>query len=272
MSERGATMTIEALEAALLELGPMVDLPLAADLAPTVGARLRARPPSGARDGARGPRIRTALLLSAALTLLLVGTVLGIRVGLDLLDIDFGPVPTPTPSISSPVPSAQALTVTEVLGLGTALTLDDARSAADFPLKVPAALPPPDEVAIGGPVLGGQVAFVYAATADLPSSDLLEGAGLLVTQARGRPDTGLANKLVDSGLASVEPVTVGDDAGYWISGEPHWFWYLAPDGSAIEERRRFVGDTLVWERDGVLYRIEGAVSKADALAIAVSMR
>ena len=50
------------------------------------------------------------------------------------------------------------------------------------------------------------------------------------------------------------------------------FWYLAPDTSMIKESRRLVGDTLVWERDGMLYRIEGAISKARALEIAESMR
>jgi hypothetical protein len=158
------------------------------------------------------------------------------------------------------------------LGLGQVATLDEARASADFTLLVPAALPPPDEVALGGPALRGQVAFVYAATGASPPSDLLEGAGLLITQNRGRPDTGLARKLVDSGLASVESVTVNGRPGYWISGEPHWFWYLAPDGSTIEEGRRFVGDTLVWEQDGVLVRIEGAISMDAALAIAASMR
>jgi len=60
--------------------------------------------------------------------------------------------------------------------------------------------------------------------------------------------------------------------GVWISGQPHLFWYLAPDGSFIQENRRLVGDTLAWERDGVLYRIEGAITLSRALEIARSMR
>lgn len=272
MNERPNTMPIDALEAALLDLGTAVDLPTASDLATKVADRLRASPPSVTREPRRGPRIRSALLLAAGLAILVAGTVIGIRVGLDLLEIDFGPVPTPTPTVSPPVPSAHLQTSIEALGLGRAATLEEVRATTDYPILVPAALPRPDEVAIGGPALRGQVAFVYAATAELPASDLLEGAGLLITQGRGRPDAGLARKLVDAGLASVEPVTVDGDPGYWISGEPHWFWYLAPDGSTIEESRRFVGDSLVWERDGVLVRIEGDISKEAALAIAVSMR
>jgi hypothetical protein len=60
--------------------------------------------------------------------------------------------------------------------------------------------------------------------------------------------------------------------GLWISGAPHIFWYLTPDGEFIDESRRMVGDTLAWERDGILYRIEGAISLERALEIAVSMR
>jgi hypothetical protein len=133
-------------------------------------------------------------------------------------------------------------------------------------------LGPPDVVYVGGPPLRGQVAFVYAPRPDLPASQLLGGAGLLVTENRGRPDTGLAHKLLESGLATVEPVDVGGAPGVWIAGRPHIFWYFAPDGSVIEESRRLVGDTLAWERDGILYRIEGAITVERALEIARSMR
>ncbi|MEO5703561.1 MAG: hypothetical protein ABIZ52_03020, partial [Candidatus Limnocylindrales bacterium] len=95
--------------------------------------------------------------------------------------------------------------------------------------------------------------------------------GLLFTQNRGESDHGLARKLADAKLASVEPVDVNGAPGAWISGQPHFFWYLAPDGSVIEESRRLVGDTLVWERDGVLYRIEGAMTREYALELALTM-
>ena len=44
------------------------------------------------------------------------------------------------------------------------------------------------------------------------------------------------------------------------------------DGEFIDDSRRLVGDTLAWERDGVLYRIEGAITLERALEIAASMR
>lgn len=75
---------------------------------------------------------------------------------------------------------------------------------------------------------------------------------MLVTQNRGEPDGGLARKIVDTSRATVEPVDVDGSPGVWISGDPQFFWYLAPDGEFIQESRRLVGDTLAWERDGVL--------------------
>jgi hypothetical protein len=208
------------------------------------------------------------LLLAAALALLVVGVALAVRLGLELLSIEFGPVPTSLSSSPSPEPGSEG----EGLGLGRRVSLDEAGVAAAFEVLVPEELGPPDAVYLGDVALRGQVAFVYAPRAGLPASELLGGAGLLITQNEGRPDDGLAHKLVDSGQATVVPVDVNGAPGVWISGGPHFFWYLAPDGAQIEESRRFVGDTLAWERGGVLYRIEGALALSDALAIARSMR
>jgi hypothetical protein len=158
------------------------------------------------------------------------------------------------------------------LQLGRAMGLEEVESAAPFEVLVPAELGPPDAVYVGNVALRGQVAFVYAARDGLPASPLLNGAGLLVTQNRGEPDEGLAHKIVDTSDATVESVDVDGSPGVWISGEPHIFWYVAPDGTFITDSRRLVGDTLAWERDGVLYRIEGAITLERALEIARSLR
>lgn len=281
MIDRFDLATDAALEAALIDLGESLDWPATPDLAPVIGSRLRSGPPVSFSDrrSDRSRTVRRALLLAAALVLVAAGAVAAVRLGLDLLRIDIGPVPsassapsassTPSAPGRSPIPPASRAYLG--LGLGRSATLEQARSSVDFALRVPAELGDPARVFIGGPVLRGQVAFLYDAGPELPASDLLDGAGLLVTQARGEPDEGLANKLVDAGLATIESVTVGGAPGYWISGEPHVFWYLAPDGKAIEDGRRLVGDTLVWERDGILYRIEGAISRERAIEIAESM-
>ena len=93
-----------------------------------------------------------------------------------------------------------------------------------------------------------------------------------MTQNQGKVDEGLANKLVDSGLGRVARVKVGSDDGYWFFGQPHVFWYIAEDGSVVEESRRLVGNTLVWQHGDVLYRIEGDIGQDAALEIAASLR
>jgi len=272
MIERFDLTTDDALEAALLDLGSAIELPPTPDIARAVAVRLQTAPAVRAERPHRVRMLRRAVLLAAVLALLAAGVVVGLRFGLDLLHIEFGAIPTLTAPATTLEPSSAFDGPGATLGLGRATTLEEAREAAAFDLAEAAALGPPDQAYTGGPSLRGQVSFVYAATPDLPPSDLLDGAGLLITQNTGHSDDGLARKLVSSGMARLEPVSVDGARGYWITGEPHWFWYLAEDGEVIEDGRRLVGDTLVWERDGILYRIEGAIPKARALEIASTMR
>jgi hypothetical protein len=66
----------------------------------------------------------------------------------------------------------------------------------------------------------------------------------------------------------VTEVSVGGSTGYWISGAQHIFFYTDASGQIRYEQLRLAGDTLVFERNGVLVRIEGARNEADALRIA----
>ena len=267
-----------ALEGALRALGASLDFPPTPDLAASVGARLAARPtPIGRRRSGLVwevsvlRSVRRSLLLAAVIALLATGATLGVRLGLDLLRIEFGPLPTAAPSGLRPNVPTHSSGIGPWLELGTAATLDEAQAAADHPLLVPTDPGPPDEVYLGREAIGGQIAFLYRAGPLLPASPLLGGAGLLITQAHGTTDSRLAGKLVNAEGAVVEPVSVGGADGYWFAGPPHVFWYLGPDGVDIVESRRQVGNTLVWERNGILYRIEGSMSKERAMEIAASM-
>ena len=271
MTDRLRSNRVADLEAALVDLGTAVEFPATPDLAGSVGARLRAQDVVAVRP--RRPvarRLVRSLLLAAAISIALVGTVLGIRLGLDLLSIEFGPVPSPSPTVPA-IATSSPSRPGDGLGLGDIVPIEDARAAAPFRILIPTTLPTPSTVFMGGPALRGQIAIAYPAGPDLPPSDLLGGAGLLITQNAGSADEGLANKLVDAGLATVDKVVVAGAPGLWISGPPHLFWYLDPDGEVVDSGRRLIGDALVWERDGVLYRIEGAISLARALEIAEAM-
>lgn len=77
-------------------------------------------------------------------------------------------------------------------------------------------------------------------------------------------------KSATQGSVRVVPVDLGD-GGYWISGDPHLVFVLDEFGNVKEDEVRLAGNVLLWEDDGVSYRIEADISKARALGIARSM-
>jgi hypothetical protein len=129
------------------------------------------------------------------------------------------------------------------LDLGERLPLEDAQRVAGIRALVPDERPD----------------AVYARPSELT---LLYGTPdqvrLLVTE---RPPGQLpfVKKVLAQGT-SIEPVIVGGHTGFWISGRPHVY------------EGRYVGNVLVYERGGRTIRLEGRLTKADALRVAASLR
>jgi hypothetical protein len=158
------------------------------------------------------------------------------------------------------------------LGLGERVTLAEARRRVGFPVLVPTAagFQRPDAVFVNQRLpVGGRVDLVYRARPGLPASPFTD-AGLLVTQFRGQLTADFIKKVV--GMGVVEEVTVAGEPGYWFSGEPHFFTYRDAAGGITDERTRLAGNTLVWQRGEQTLRLEGQLSKEEALRIAASMR
>jgi hypothetical protein len=87
---------------------------------------------------------------------------------------------------------------------------------------------------------------------------------VLVTQLRPLGGGTLLKKV--AGLSTVEDAQIDEQLhGIWIAGEQHVvFWLTAPP--------RLAGNVLLWERDGVTYRIEGKrLTKERALELARQM-
>jgi hypothetical protein len=155
--------------------------------------------------------------------------------------------------------------------LGERMSLSQARDGVAFEVRVPAALGRPDSVWLDTEVSGGQVALAYESSPDLPAppgNDL----GALVTQFPDAEVSDIALKKVTGSQpgTTFEPVTVEGDQGFWVSGEPHVIAYLEPDGDIRNETVRLAGNVLLWESNGVTYRIESTLSLSDVLAIAES--
>lgn len=284
-----AALDDAALETALRLLGGDLVVPASAagqDLALRARARIERERPRRARGiwgtsaAVLGPvgdadlerrrrlRLRRGLVLAIAATLVLAA-VAAASVGFDLpgLRIIFGPPPSSPPQVASPEPTGTRAPGAGV-GLGTAVSLDDARGLVDFPIVLPTTPDPglPDVVYHRL----GRIALVWSPDADLPAT-LDPTIGLLISEFHGTFERGVVLKLADAGTR-VEAVSVGGAPGYWIDGEVHFFWYLDPDGSQIDDTYRAVGDTLVWTRDGITYRLETSLGREAAIRLAESLR
>jgi len=195
-----------------------------------------------------------------AATILLVGIAAAFGLGLGGLRLTFGP------ASFSPAPS---LLVGP--GLGEATTLDDARRDVEFALRVPelAELGDPDLVYLAEPPTGGAVTLLYGERPGFPP-DPGTGIGLIVTEFRADIGPELFEKLIDTGVR-VTATEVNGNAGWWVAGGDHFFFYRDANGRVVDTTLRLASDTLIWEEDGVTHRVERAPSLADALRVAESL-
>jgi hypothetical protein len=235
----------ERLEASLADLAGAIDYPPTPDLRRAVAGRLTE------------PRRRWFAPLPRALALAVIGLLLVATAAAALVVLVPGLRLTLVPAV--PTASVPADPLGTRLALGSAIPVDDVASLA------PAALGPPDEAYVIGD--GEITSLVYVASAELPELDGT-GIGLLLQAIEGALNAERVEKLVVEVGASVTAVSVDGAPGYWIDGPPHLLRYLGPDGEARAEATRLVGDTLVWERDGTLYRIESGLGLDETLRIA----
>lgn len=281
MSANRSTWTDDTdLDVALRDLGGLLDMPPAGDVAERVRARIDAERPRRAavpwwlairgrsrRDPAS--RLRRSLVLAAAAVLLVAAAVTAaIGYGLPGIRILFGPPPSPTPIGATPGVPTPLGDPGLTLGLGTPLTLAEARALVDFPIALPPdpAIGPPDSVYLSG----RRLALVWAPARSLPGT-AIEGIGLLMIELRATVEEQMIRKLVDAGT-TVEPITVDGEAGYWLAGENHRVAYVAPDGSIIDDSARVAGRTLLWTAGGVTYKLEGEFTRDEAIALAETLR
>lgn len=147
------------------------------------------------------------------------------------------------------------------LSLGKPVTLDTARRRADFPVLVPEAVGRPDAVYLDD--APRRVDLVYRPRDDLPR--------LLISEFRA-----VATPMIEKTIGAatrIERLTVGGDPAFFITGADHGFAYLLPSGQANFETQRLAGPTLLVERsDGVLLRVEGELTREQAVRIAESFR
>jgi hypothetical protein len=116
----------------------------------------------------------------------------------------------------------------------------------------------------------GAITTVYGPNDVLPTTSV-PGVGLLFTELRADIEEPFLKKVLGQGT-QIEAVDVGGHHGYWIEGAPHGVLFLGRDGEAVAEPIRLAGNVLLWQNGDRTMRIEAQVSKADAIALAESVR
>ncbi|MFU8871650.1 hypothetical protein [Micromonospora sp. SL4-19] len=217
---------------------------------PDVTARVRARLAAPVRRRRRW-RYLVAVLVALLVALLppgraaLADAVAGLlRFAGTIIETSPEPVlPTGTPS---PLPSQRPT------------ALHEAQRQVRFPIRLPAKLGPPEQVLIADP--DGTGSFRVATL-------LYRGGALRVDAYDGGLDPAFHKQV---GGPGVEWVEVDGDFAVWIGG-PHALAYVDRTGTVRVETARLAASTLIWQRAGVSYRLEGDFTKAEAIEIANSL-
>jgi hypothetical protein len=136
------------------------------------------------------------------------------------------------------------------LDLGRRVTLVEAKRRAPW-LLLPNS--DPNSFWLNESLPGGKVSLLWGTPSNVR---------LLLTEFTGRT---YIEKVID-GDTQVERVKVGD-AGVWFHG-PHVVMFRDRDGRFRESHARLAQNTLVWQVGGVTLRLEGALTKDEALRIA----
>jgi hypothetical protein len=237
------------LELALRQLGAAIEFPEPPDLATRVRGRLGEAPGRGWAPHRLAAVALAVLVVAVAAVMAVPSARTAVLEWLGIKGVSVTRVST--------LPETGLLRVGD---LGTRVTLAEARQRAPWLVEPRSEnVGRPDAVYYGDNVPGGQVTFVWGTTRKVR---------LLLTQSPGEV---FAQKTLGPGTTA-ERADVDGKFGVWLSGAPHAFVYRDERGQIREETGRLVGNTLLWQDGDLTVRIEGDLSKDEALEIARSVR
>jgi hypothetical protein len=268
------------LERSLTELAEHLDVPSSDRFVSDVMRRISAVSEAPARRmKRRAPRLAGALAAVAVVaTVVLPGPRHAVARWLGFDSVHIEPnvtVPTTTGPTTTGQTSTQGSTSTTtapiaaVLNLGPAVSIDQAMSQTGLPDPTPALLGDPQSVHVVTPPESGQIVLVYAPS-DLVTQSPVTGVGALVSVMPAHIEDGFFQKTLGPG-ATVRPIEFNGQSGYWIEGSPHQLMFDMGNGQILPDTLRLATNTLLWERDGHVYRLEADISLETAERIAHSV-
>lgn len=93
---------------------------------------------------------------------------------------------------------------------------------------------------------------------------------LVLSQARGAIYDGFIKKTGGRGTI-IREVTVDGEPGLFVDGPEHFVMFLDENGLISDEETYLAGTVLLWNRNGLLLRLEGDLTQAEALELAESV-
>ncbi|MDQ3043550.1 MAG: hypothetical protein M3R06_00150 [Chloroflexota bacterium] len=155
--------------------------------------------------------------------------------------------------------------------LGERLTLSEAQAQVSYILQVPTSpdVGTPDEVYLRSVTGGKMVTLLYDAKEGLPAA-AETGVGALFMQFPNAGSIDALAKFVPSHITLEWPL-VGGNQGLWLEGSS--FLMIDPGASLgfADKGFRHSANVLFWQESGVTFRLETALSLADAVRLAESL-
>jgi hypothetical protein len=110
----------------------------------------------------------------------------------------------------------------------------------------------------------------YSARPGLPEARTT-GFGLLASEFQGNIAPEFLAKILPM-ATRVDRLRIDGSRAAWIAGAPHFFAYHAPAGRLRESKLTVAQNVLLLERGPLLVRLEGAMSRAEAIRVARGLR
>lgn len=164
------------------------------------------------------------------------------------------------------VPTTVAPSLATALDLGRPVSLREAEAEAGFPIKQLG--PRPADVWIDDIEGITVVSLVYPPSSELPATR--SGAGALVQQFAAALDAPTVMGKSAGPDVTIERVEVDGHKGLWLRGGHGIF--VGDRGRLQFAPTRLAANTLVWEADGVTYRLESSLERPPAIALAETLR
>ena len=152
----------------------------------------------------------------------------------------------------------QAQERSQARGLGRPLPLQQAEDQVGFDLAVPPLAHRPERAYVIGDSVATVLLRSHGRTVLLSEFPSLGG------------EEGLKKLAVNATV--IDPVQVRGRAGLWLEGAPHVLTWIDRDTGYRERPILVRGNVLLWLRRGLTLRLEGRLSKAQALELARSIR